>query len=154
MIIFVPWLFSVFLNQKCTKYFMVVLHIAVSVHLRRRVYKTEKICKFGIVLIWKRHFFSAKQTYFSVAFMLPWIHSAIWSMMMSIILEGVLENSCLESCQVKFAVKIFEKYLWKSLFLVKLLACTIAKYELIQRYFSMVLTTNFRTQRQPPESVL
>ena len=38
------------------------------------------------------------------------------------ILEGVLENNCPESYQVKLAVKIFEKYFWKSLLLLGLQA--------------------------------
>ena len=34
--------------------------------------------------------------------------------------KDVLINSCSESCQGKFSVKILEKYLWRSSFLVKL----------------------------------
>ena len=34
--------------------------------------------------------------------------------------KDVLINRCSESCQGKFSVKILEKYLWRSSFLVKL----------------------------------
>ena len=42
--------------------------------------------------------------------------------------EGVLKNSCSGSCQVTFAVKIFEKYLWRNLFIVKLEAKILQFY--------------------------
>ena len=97
--------------------------------------------------------------------------------------KDVLINSCSESCQGKFSVKILEKYLWRSSFLVKLhnlvpgsfylrkkpvkktifrflyyvttsgnatescrlSACNFTKNELLHRYFSRILTANFRT---------
>ena len=82
----------------------------------------KKSSKLATVFIWKRHLFSAKQTDFWITCLLPWTPSAMWSMSISLILEDVLENSCSKSYQVKLAVKIFEKYLWKSLFLPELQA--------------------------------
>ena len=61
--------------------------------------------------------------------------------------KGVLKNSCSETCQMKFAVKILEKYLWKnpSSVMFNGRSLNVTKNELFHKYFLRIMIANLET---------
>ena len=57
--------------------------------------------------------------------------------------KDVLINSCSESCQGKFSVKILEKYLWRSSFLVKLHNLVPGSFYLTKKPVKNTVFANF-----------
>ena len=57
--------------------------------------------------------------------------------------KDVLINSCSESCQWKFSVKILEKYLWRSSFLVKLHDLLTGRFYLRMKPAKNTIFTHF-----------